>query len=684
MRLMAERLPLLLRSHYQMLFWVPLLLALLGSGFMRLQVENRIDAWVDPSGPAYQRYQKMVQRFGEDRFLLIAFPTTGLTPEHLRGYLDLVAALRQEPAVHAVFDPVGTDLLAGVDPRRPGTEDPLRRGLRSPDGKTTGLLLLFHDGQVEAERRILDNLQEGCRNLGLECRFAGPVFLGNYLGEAIGRDLSRVVTALVLVSMLLMLLFLRSWQASVAVLAASGLGLWYTLIWAGLLGYSLNLPMLVVFPLLFCVAVTLAIHLFSGHGGRERELPEVLPRLLRPALIAMLTTLLGSLTLLLAPQRALYQAGAVLPVGIGVTFALVLLFMPAAYRLLRGGWTLPPLVARPPASGPLSRQLVGLGLLLATAASLFALPRLQTDPDALNFFPEDSPVTRGYDYIEHRLCGLFVIDAVITAREGRLTDPENGARIGRFLQRLARLPRLTTVLPGAGWRQLSDIVDGPGRQLRDAFLSDDGRSLRLTLHFREVGGDGYLAVERSVREAWQAGETGALELETSGLLPLILASQDRLLRTQGRAFPLVVLGMSLVLFLLVRTPGSLLLACAANLIPLALTAGAMALLRIPLNSINLFVAAIMLGVIVDDTVYLLWAGREQGSLDAALRRVGPALWMTSVTIAVAFTTLFLSDLTPVRQFGLLSVLAVASAWLCDVYLLPGFLHLLEVRHEPVA
>ncbi|MEQ8663599.1 MAG: hypothetical protein RLW62_22505, partial [Gammaproteobacteria bacterium] len=153
----------------------------------------------------------------------------------------------------------------------------------------------------------------------------------------------------------------------------------------------------------------------------------------------------------------------------------------------------------------------------------------------------------------------------------------------------------------------------------------------------------------------------------------ILEAQDRLLVIQSHMLPLVLAIISLILLLALRSVRVLLPALLANLLPLLLTAGCMAWFAVPINSINLFVGSVMLGIVVDDTVHLLHAWRTSGSIDMALAEVGQALWITSITVGLAFSTLAVSELVPIRQFGLLSMVAVGSAWLCDTCLLPTLL-----------
>src|SRR5690606_8018654 len=103
-----------------------------------------------------------------------------------------------------------------------------------------------------------------------------------------------------------------------------------------------------------------------------------------------------------------------------------------------------------------------------------------------------------------------------------------------------------------------------------------------------------------------------------------------------------------------------------------------------LDVTNVLVATVALGIVVDDTVHLLHAYREEralrptrAALVAAIERSGRAVVLTSLILSGAFATYLLSPLGFVRVFGLLACLTFAAALAADLLLLPALVLVLE-------
>ena len=104
-------------------------------------------------------------------------------------------------------------------------------------------------------------------------------------------------------------------------------------------------------------------------------------------------------------------------------------------------------------------------------------------------------------------------------------------------------------------------------------------------------------------------------------------------------------------------------------------------LRIPLDFMTMTIAAIAMGIAVDDTIHYTHRYLQElknNSAEKAIERshhsVGYALIYTSVIIAIGFALLGFSDFVPSVLFGLLTGLAILIALVTDLTLLPVLLH----------
>lgn len=661
------------------LFFTAALLAFLSG---RFEIGHSYEDWIDHDDPAWQDYRRLVAAFGDADTVLAAFPRTLLRADTVAPYYDLIDELRARTGVLGLLEPA--ELLLGADALTPpltaNLEDLRTRLATSPpdwrnvlvshDAEWLSPLLLLDPARRDTHAATIDVLDAGLRDLGAEPQLAGTAVFGETLKRAIGSDLARVVTLLCVVSGALLLFFFRDLAMCAAVFAGIALSVLYSLALCGWLGLRVNLLTLLLVPLVFCVSLTTAIHLFARRNDGVWRLRTAWPSVVRPLAISTTTTALGCLAFASAPQEIVARMGIAMPGAVLFSFFTSMYFVPALLAAT-GRLARVPVVrvarAVPAPRWRLPGSLV-LGLLALTA--LLSLPQLRREPDAFHFFAHDAPLARDYRDIEARFSGLLVAELLISSPGGRLDTPTARALVERCLAALRDVPEMTNVVSGYDLLNVSSAAaDSP---LGRAFFDTDRSTTRISLRLRNVAPSRpWQAVATDIRSRTAALTAAGYRVTLTGVIPLILEAQDRLLHVQGLTL-LAGLGVAcLLLWPFFREPSLLALAALASFVPLLLTAGAMVWCDIPINAVNLFVGSVILGLVVDDAIYLLHALRDTGDIEAALAEVGPALGITSLSVGLAFATLAACELVPIRQFGLLSAIAVASAWLCDTCLVPA-------------
>lgn len=149
---------------------------------------------------------------------------------------------------------------------------------------------------------------------------------------------------------------------------------------------------------------------------------------------------------------------------------------------------------------------------------------------------------------------------------------------------------------------------------------------------------------------------------------------DSQIKTLGLVF-LAILVMFLVLF---RSLKLALIGIAPNLLAAASVLGLMGWLSIPLDLMTITVAAITVGIAVDDTIHYIHRFQvefaKDGNYLATMHRchgsIGRAMFYTSLTIVVGFSILVLSNFMPTIYFGLFTGFAMLMALLGALTLLP--------------
>ncbi|WP_345992613.1 efflux RND transporter permease subunit [Sulfurimonas sp. HSL-1716] len=171
----------------------------------------------------------------------------------------------------------------------------------------------------------------------------------------------------------------------------------------------------------------------------------------------------------------------------------------------------------------------------------------------------------------------------------------------------------------------------------------------------------------------------------SNLMVLYNNMLQSLFNSQIKTLGLMLVLLGIVFFILFRSWKVMLIAMIVNVIPISLIFGVMGYLDIPLDMMSITIASIAIGIAVDDTIHYLHRYKKEYAKDhdyvQAMKRshqsVGYAMYYTSITIMIGFLVLVLSEFTPTIYFGLLTVLAMFSALVTDLLLLPALLLLVK-------
>ena len=171
------------------------------------------------------------------------------------------------------------------------------------------------------------------------------------------------------------------------------------------------------------------------------------------------------------------------------------------------------------------------------------------------------------------------------------------------------------------------------------------------------------------------------QLALTGIGALWVKMMGYIVSSQIRGFLLAFGAIAVVLVVVFRSPRVGLIAMIPNLSPVLLTLGAMGWLGILLDYSKVGIAAVAMGIAVDDTIHLVTRYRHEfercgdymEALAVALTDVGRALVITSVTLVCGFLVLTLSILDMTAMQGILLATTVVVALIADFLLMPALI-----------
>lgn len=171
------------------------------------------------------------------------------------------------------------------------------------------------------------------------------------------------------------------------------------------------------------------------------------------------------------------------------------------------------------------------------------------------------------------------------------------------------------------------------------------------------------------------------EYKLAGVLILFNNLLQSLFKSQILTLGIVMLGIFLMFLILFRNIVLASIGVIPNFIAAFFILGIIGLLGIPLDMMTITIAAITIGIAVDNSIHYIYRFKEEfkkinnynKTLDRCHSTVGVAILNTSITIVFGFSILVLSNFIPTIYFGVFTGIAMMLAMISVLTLLPKLL-----------
>ncbi len=555
-------------------------------------------------------------------------------------------------------------------------------------------------------------------------------------------DLLRFLPLSLAAMMVVLWLTFRSLRAVALPLVSQAFAVVVLLGLMGTLGASITLPTLVLPSLLLVIGASYAIHVTTAYleaeraGVRGRALMEgVLKRVGLPVVVSAFTTAVGFGSLAIHPIPAIAGLGEFAVLGIAIAAGGCLLGLPLAFlslptRRIDAGLTetdsgllrrLDALVVHAGTWAIDNRRAVFAIATALLVVSVVGAMRIRVDTDFLKAFRPSSDVRVAHRAVTESLAGPNVVSVVITGlRPGYFRDVTSLRRVKDFQDFVATLENVSASISLVDYLEAIDsglqasdggIVldqagrpveapsppsfwDAPGEQLPavlefvaltpktfSGLVDSDFQRLNITVRTEVSGSRETAALVEQVEAYADAMLPAGVVTRATG--PLVVASHvaDQVIGGQvesvGVAFSVIFLALS-IMFLSLRVG---LAAMIPNLLPVVAFFGIMGWFRVELNLATSIIAAVALGIGVDDTIhYMAQLNRvvkttdtQREALIMTLALVGRPIVTTSLTLTAGFLVMVMSGFSVITAFGALSAITMMIALVANLVLLPAIL-----------
>ncbi len=655
----------------------------------RLQVQNPRGLWsVSPDPPAHRYWAFAQQQFGDRDVLLVG---VGL-PVDAASTLETIAVdlqrwIRDQPEVAQVLGieqaqalerrlgPFGGRLLSG-----------LREAVIGRDGTTAMTYVILRPpataGSLDVTASFVDRLVGESPEVlptGYELHVAGQPAIDVALDRLLRDDFARTVPlALAALGLVLVLLIGPGGVGAVVAMAA---GLVVLLAGLALTRVSVSSATAVALPLTVVVGISYAAHVglaVARSGGVRAAVREIRT----PLTWSYLTTVVAVGSFALSPIRALRFFAAASSAGLSAAFLSSLSLTPlvrlrgsrsgarrARRRLTRLGVGIYSAAAR--------RQRVTVGIWLGVMAVIsMGVLRVRLESNSyLGFFPEDHAIARAYRAIDAAFGGSVPLHVVARVDSGSAFEQERARRrIGEFLRNAAERLDVGPVLQPPPPRALGGDEHTEALMAR-WFQGKDERYTRTIFTIPIMSTPEAVLTINTLDSLAREHSDGTVSLRVTGLLPASIPMQQMLVGLMIKSLGLLGAFVFVAFVLASRSLRGGLTLLAPNLIAVLAVVGVMGYVGIPIDFTTVSVTSLVLGVAVDDTLQLTWAGRRTAGhheyqASRAVRRTAAPVLLGSIAMIVGAVTLTASPFPPTSQLGGLLAVGLATALAADLTLTP--------------
>ncbi len=725
----------------------------------QLRFDNSNEVWFAEGDPALERINALHKLFGNDDFIYLVFDADALfSPQSLHLLADLARDIRQQVPYlrdltwlgNAERIEANAEGITVTDFIAPGNYDSAnmaelrqqalnernyRNSLISEDGKTVGIILemqAYHTGNEDARLKVTQALRSVLAQpqyAHLKMHIVGQPVLHTDYDRISFQESATFFGLCLLVQMVLLFWLGKGLRSVIAPIGVVVLAVIWTLGMIQLLGFTLNLFIILLPTLMICVCIGDSMHMIATFNQESPNAPSVGAALCRtlasaglPCLLTSLTTAAGFLGFCTTGIRPFREMGVYAALGTMIAFILSVLVV----LIIFGGKrkTAVPVSAQPaPPARPdfFDRLLHGiyrinirfpktLLMLFAVlfAASLYGYGRIEVESNTARMLSPALALRQAYDFVDTHMGGSMSVEILLD------TGRENGVKSQEFLRGLERLQQhldeepvvtktvsvlniLKTIneamhdgnpaayaVPAGTDETIAQYLlfyeMANGREL-DKVVSFDSRVARLTARTRTIGTRDVRHLAREVEAFSQTVFGDKVKVSMAGHLDWVRSMNDLLASGQSQSFLTALLLVSAIMCLALGSLRLGILSMLPNVFPVFITLGLMGMAGIYMDMPLMSFSALIIGVVVDDTIHFLFHYREafarsgsyEQALEATLHTTGRPLLFTTLTMVCGFSVLLFSHVLGVMKFGGLGCFAFAWALLADLFLVPAIL-----------
>jgi len=449
-----------------------------------------------------------------------------------------------------------------------------------------------------------------------------------------------------------------------------------------------------------------------------------------PIIYTVLTTVCAFLSLIFSEIKPIIDFGLMMTLGLFCSFVVTFTLLPTILNFLEdtkidlqenqkskitstlGNYT------------SKNKNIIFLISLLIIILSMIGISKLEVENSFINYFKKNTEIYKGMKLIDDKLGGTTPLDIIIKFPVNEIDSSETEDddwsdlseeddekywftkdkidKIDKVHKYLETLPEVGKVLSFSsivdvatklnnnkplGTLEMgvlySKVPDSIKREIVDPYISIKDSEARISLRVKDSLPD--LRRNDLINQINSDLENKLgfkkEEFKLAGVLILFNNLLQSLFKSQILTIGFVMIGILGMFFVLFRNIKLSLIGVVPNFIAAFFILGIIGFLNIPLDMMTITIAAITIGIAVDNSIHYIYRFKEEfkkirdykKTLMYCHSTVGIAILNTSITIVFGFSILIFSNFIPTIYFGIFTGIAMLLAMISVLTLLPSLL-----------
>jgi predicted RND superfamily exporter protein len=510
------------------------------------------------------------------------------------------------------------------------------------------------------------------------------------------------------------------------------------------------IAILIIFSLAIGIHVVIRYQeeLAHLHGSFDDRLIIALKHISTPCMYMVITSMVAFISLIISNIKPIMVFGYIMAIGLCIAYIISFTALPLAIKILHPSakhqdYPVCTRILNSVLSFSINNKfsiLIFLSILFGI--SLYGINHLTVENRFIDYFKKSTEIHQGLLIIDQHFGGTVPIEIILDKNKidtideeivedsefddylSTLEEADGGytsqsywynhrgiAKINQIHSYLEGLPQIGKILSLSSsqyiFKQALDIDVMDDFQLATIYaksppdinnllirpyLSEDGMQARIVARIKDsdrdlVRNDLLLEINNHISNIYPKSDN--ITVNITGIGVLYNNVLQSLYRSQILTIGFVFTAIFIMLSILFKSIKYAFIAILPNIFTAFFILGLMGLLSIPLNIMTITIAAIVIGIGVDDSIHYIHRFKKElaasNNIKSALKisqmTVGKALWFTSFTIGAGFILLIFSNFIPSVHFGLFTSVAMIGSIIATFTIVPITLSTL-ISNEP--